>query len=126
MSFQWIVDNAETLSINRKQVVASTTARDGTVRATSRGTAKKVFTVKLPDGPRWTDLRSNILLAESLDKVTSASITLSYANFPWYYGNVDPGGSAETYNVICISFPEWTIFARDQVSWGGPFVFVEV
>lgn len=125
MSFQWIIDNAETLSINRKQVVASTTARDGTVRAVSRGTAKKIFTVKLPDGPRWSDIRTNIMLAESLDKVTSASITISYYDFPWYYGNVNPGAS-ETYNVICISFPEWTIFARDQVSWDGAFVFVEV
>ena len=125
MSFQWIIDNAETLSINRKKVVGSTTARDGTVRAVARGDAKKVFTVKLPDGPRWSDLRTNIVAAEGLDRVTPATITIPYASFPWYYGNVNPGTN-ETHTVICISFPEWTIFARDQVSWSGPFVFVEV
>ncbi len=46
MSFQWIVDNAESLSINRKKVVASTQSRDGTVRAVSRGNAAKRFEVK--------------------------------------------------------------------------------
>lgn len=34
-------------------------------------------------------------------------------------------GSAVTWNVICVQFPKWTLFARDQVSWDGPFVFAE-
>lgn len=34
-------------------------------------------------------------------------------------------GPAVVWNVICVSFPKWTIFARDQISWDGPFVFVE-
>ena len=126
MSFQWIVDNAETLSINRLDIVGSTQSRDGTVKAVNRGTPKKTFTVKLPDGPRWSAIRANILAAEALDRHTTAAITIPYASFPWYYGNVNPGGSAESYTVICVQFPQWTIFARDQVSWNGPFVFVEV
>ena len=126
MSFQWIVDNAETLSINRLDIVGSTQSRDGTVKAVNRGTPKKTFTVKLPDGPRWSQIRNNILAAEALDRHTTANITIPYASFPWYYGNVNPGGSAESYTVICVQFPQWTIFARDQVSWNGPFVFVEV
>jgi len=125
MSFQWILDNAETFSINRKKVVASTAARDGTIRAVARGDAKKVFTVKLPDGPRWSDIRTNIAAAEALDRVTTATLEIKYTLFPWYYGNVTPGTN-ESYTVICTSFPEWTIFARDQVSWSGSFVFVEV
>jgi hypothetical protein len=125
MSFQWIIDNAEGLSINRKDTVASTVARDGTVRAVKRGDAKKVITVNLPDGPRWSDIRTDIAAAEALDRYTTAVISIPYASFPWYYGNVDPG-TDESYTVICINFPEWTIFARDQVSWTGPFVFVEV
>lgn len=35
-------------------------------------------------------------------------------------------GTAVTWNVICVDLPQWTIFARDQVSWSGPFVFSEV
>ena len=125
MSFQWIMDNANTLSINRKKVVASTTARDGTTRAVSRGNVKKIMTVKLPDGPRWSDYKSNIAAAEALDKFTAATISIPYATFPYYYGNVNPG-SDESYSVMCIEFPEWTIFGYNQVSWSGPFVFVEV
>jgi hypothetical protein len=34
-------------------------------------------------------------------------------------------GQNVTWTVICSQFPQWTIFARDQVSWSGPFVFVE-
>jgi hypothetical protein len=124
MSFQWIIENATELSINRKQVVASTTARDGTTRVVSRGNAKKVFTVTLPDGPRWSVLKSNIESAESSDKYTQETITIPYASFPYYYGNVNPG-TDESYDVYCIEFPEWTIFGYDQVRWSGPFVFVE-
>lgn len=125
MSFQWIIDSAETLSINRKRMVASTRARDGSVRVVSRGTQPKTFTVKFPDGVPWTTLRSNIAAAEALDRITTATISIPYAKFPWYYGNVAPV-SDDTYTVRCIEFPEWTIFARDQVSWSGPFVFIEV
>jgi hypothetical protein len=122
MSFQWIIDMAEQLSIERKQVVATTTARDGTVRAVSRGTPPKRITVKLPDGPKWSDLRTNIAAAEALDKLTTATISIPYAQFPWYYGNVQPAQN-ESYTVRCVDFPSWTIFARDQVSWSGAFVF---
>ena len=125
MSFQWIVNNAETISINRKKVVASTQARDGTVRAVSRGTMAKRFEVKLPDGIAWTTLRTDIAAAEALDRYQTATISIPYAKFPWYYGNVAPV-SDESYTVICTEFPEWTIFARNQVSWSGPFVFMEV
>lgn len=125
MSFQWIIDMAESISINRKKVVASTQSRDGTVRAVSRGNAAKRFEVKLPDGPKWSAIYEDIEAAEALDRYQTATITIPYAKFPWYYGNVAPA-SDESYTVICTQFPEWTIFARDQVSWSGPFVFVEV
>lgn len=125
MSFQWIIDKAEQLSVNRKQMVATTTARDGTVRAASRGTQPKRFTVTLPAGIAWTDLRTDIAAAEALDRISTATISIPYAKFPWYYGNVAPV-SDESYTVRCIEFPEWTIFARNQVSWSGPFVFIEV
>jgi hypothetical protein len=124
MSFQWIIDRAESLSINRKKQVATTTARDGSVRAVSRGTLPKIFEVRVPDGIRWEDMRANIVAAEALDRISTATITLPYAKFPWYYNNVP--GSDETYTVRCVTFPEWKIFARNQVGWSGPFVFVEV
>ena len=125
MSFQWIINNAESLSINRKKIVASTQSRDGTVRTVSRGTQPKRIEVKLPDGVAWTDFRTNIIAAEALDRNTTATISIPYSLFPWYYGNTNPG-TDESYSVICLEFPEWIISARDQVSWSGSFVFVEV
>ena len=125
MSFQWIVNSAESISINRKNQVASTTARDGTVRVVSRGTQPKRFEVKLPDGLPWSANKSNIEAAEVLDRISTATISIPYAKFPWFYNNSAPGSDL-SYTVRCIEFPEWTIFSRDQVSWSGPFVFVEV
>jgi hypothetical protein len=126
MSFQWVFDNAEQLSINNLNTVGSTTARDGTYRAVIRNASTpKIFTVKLPDGPRWSDIRTNIAAIEALDRHTGETgIEIKYSLFPWYYGDVDPGTN-DSYNLICVQFPQWNIFARDQVSWNGAFVFVE-
>jgi hypothetical protein len=34
-------------------------------------------------------------------------------------------GQSVTWDVICVQFPQWNIFARNQISWDGPFVFAE-
>jgi hypothetical protein len=34
-------------------------------------------------------------------------------------------GQNVVWSVICVQFPKWTIFARDQIQWDGPFVFAE-
>ena len=126
--FQWIIDKAESLSINRKKMVAMSTARDGTTRSISRGTQPYRFTVKLPDGLAWTDIKDLITAAEALDRISTATITIGTANstgLGWYYGATTVPSSPTSYTVRCIEFPEWTLFARNQVSWSGPFVFVE-
>jgi hypothetical protein len=125
MSFQWIIDRAESLSIERKKIVSSTVARDGKVRAVSRGTLPKTIEVRVPDGISWSELRTLITAAEALDRVSTATISIPFNKFPWYYGGVQPAQN-ESYTVICTNFPNWTIFARDQVGWSGPFVFQEV
>lgn len=213
MSFQWIIDKAETISINRKKIVAQTTARDGTTRAVSRGGQVWTFDVKLPDGISWTELRPLITAAESLDRVSTANISINDVGHRWLSGylgtpttipttmqfrtvsgensqvelysgyfppsvsisvgqkllgagdfvqlgtngyvytvtedviydntvfprvklhrpllsttfssNVMRVGPNVSWNVICTGFPEWTLFARDQVSWSGSFTFAE-
>jgi hypothetical protein len=125
MSFQWIFNRSESLSIDRRRTTSLTTSRDGTVRTVSRGTPPKIFRVRLPDGIPWTEIRTDIAAAEALDRVSTASITIPYAKFPWYYGNTQPAND-EGYTVRCVDFPTWTIFARNQVSWSGDFVFTEV
>jgi hypothetical protein len=202
MSFQWIIDNAESISINRKKIVASTVTRDGTTRAVSRGGQVWKFEIKLPDGQRWTDIRQYISQAEALDRVSTAVIAASRTGQSWlwqYQGDsvnstgfvggwtqgsttltlstspttssgfkfragdfIQLGSSGKVYTVaadvafnsntvtlhrpiidstasgvslrvglnvswtvLCTNFPEWTLFARNQVSWSGSFIFVE-
>ena len=117
MAFQWIFDTAESISVNRLQTTALTTSRNGIVRTVSRGLPPKVFTVKLPDGLRWEDYATLIQQAEAADRINVETITISSTKFPWMTtvtGN---------YTVKCIEFPQWTIFARNQVQWSGPFKF---
>lgn len=125
MSFQPIIDFCESLSIDKKKLVASTTARNGMVRSVVRGNPPVKITAKMPDGMPWDLVKDYITAAEALDKYTDANIEIKFSLIPWYYGNVNPGVN-EQYTVRCIEFPQWTIFARNQVSWSGPFVFLEV
>jgi hypothetical protein len=203
MSFQYVIDYAESISIYRKKVVASTTSRDGTVRSVSRGGQVWRFEVKLPDGMRWSDeWRIKISELEALDRTTTGTFQLNNAGLAWlskYQGNsvnstgftativqgsnviqlqqspttstgfkfkagdlIQLGSSGKCYtiaegvssnsntvtlhrpvldasasgvalrvgpncvfSVVCTEFPQWTLFARDQISWSGPFVFSE-
>jgi hypothetical protein len=126
--FQWIFDKAESLSINRKKMVAVTTARDGSTRSVSRGTMPYRFTVKVPDGLAWSEIKDLILAAEALDKISTAEVSIGTSNttgYGWYYNSTTVPFSPDTYIVRCIEFPEWTISQRNIVTWSGPFVFVE-
>lgn len=203
MSFQYVIDSAESIGINRLKVVASTTSRDGTVRSVSRGGQVWRFEVKLPDGMRWSDeWRSKISQLEALDRTTTGTFQLNNSGLAWlsqYQGNsvnstgfvativqgstsitlttspttssgfkfragdlIQLGASGKVYtvaadvaynsntvtlhrpvleasasgvalrvgancvfSVVCTEFPQWNLFARDQVSWSGPFVFSE-
>ena len=90
MSFQWIIDNAETISIDRQTLVGQTITRNQTVRATSRGASIWKFTVKLPDGLSWASNRGYISQAEKLGRFTTDSISISDTGQSWipkYQGN---------------------------------------
>ena len=99
MSFQWIIDGAETLSLDKKQMIGQTETRSGVIRSVSRGVMPVRITVKYPDGPRWSDIKNDIASATALDRYQTATITIPYAKFPWYYGNVNPG-TDESYTVL--------------------------
>jgi hypothetical protein len=85
MSFQWIIDNAEQLSIDTQQVVGQTVTRNNTVRATSRGGSIWKFTVKLPDGLSWTNFRQDISKAEVLGRVGTGTISINDSGHDWLY-----------------------------------------
>jgi hypothetical protein len=82
-AFQTVIDNAESLSINKKKKVAQTTSRDGTVKSTSLGGQIYEFTVRLPDGPAWTTYRPLIERIEALDRTTVGTIQINAAGHSW-------------------------------------------
>lgn len=198
MSFQFVIDNAQRITMNTRKIVASTQARDGTVRAVSRGGQVWQFEVTLPNGPRYTDYRRDIAKLEALDRVNTDTFSFNNTGHSWmvaYQGDVanpdaitaewttgntiiltggqatsgfnfragdliqlgsggayrvaadvawdsntvtlhrpliDAAGNATLrvaedveFTVICTQFPDHTLFERDQISWSGPFVFVE-
>jgi hypothetical protein len=200
-AFQYVFNNAESISINKRRVIGSTLTRDQTLRTTSRGGQTWRFDVKLPDGIRWSDARQYIEKMEYLDRTTVGTVQINNSGYnSWltpYQGNaansaaitaswtqggttitltggqaasgynfragdyvqlkstgrvysvvadvaynsntvtlhrpiIDASssgtlvvGSNVTWSVLCYEFPDWTIFARDQVSWSGSFVFYE-
>lgn len=118
MSFQWIFDNAETISVNNKPTVLQTITRNNTVRATNLGGAVKRFTVKLPDGIPYSEISANIASAETLGQHTVSNVSVSLDGTSYYTGNV-----------LCIQFPNWTLFGSqniNQVAWDSEFIFYEV
>jgi hypothetical protein len=101
MSFQFIIDNAAEIIVNNQPLVASTTTRDGTVRSVSRGGQPWVFTVTLPDGPRWTDYREAISTAQRYDRHTAQTIQFNNSGHDWlfeYQGDLTPPNPNGSFN----------------------------
>ena len=86
-AFQYVFDNAESISINRRAVVAQTQSRDGTVRTISRGGQIWRFDVRLPDGIQWTDARPYIELIDYADRYTTGTVSLNAAGYTSYMIN---------------------------------------
>lgn len=205
MSFQWIFDNAESISISKRAVVAQSITRGNRVRTNKLGGQTWRFDVKLPDGMRWSTWRPYIEGSEALDRFTVDTISLNQSGYSYineYLGNsgniqlvypsdsnpttlsissataISAGqyffkqgdwlqlgsgghaysvvadvpfgantvtvnrpiietanasvtysailGQAVNFDIICVEFPTWNIFQRNQVSWSGNFVFYEV
>ena len=101
MSFQWIFDNAESISINKRPIVSQTITRDQRVRSVSRGGAVWRFTVKMPTGMRWSDNRGYINDIDGINLLSSNTVTLSSSKFAWMTGY---RGSASVTNTMTIKY----------------------
>lgn len=119
-AFQYVIDNAEAISIDSNPTVAQTISRDFTVRSVARSAAKKRFTVQLPNGMPYDLAKSNIAAIITAGKFTPGTITISPSTYGSWFTT-----STTTYTVICTDLPQWTVTSRNQVSWSGPFTFIE-
>lgn len=124
MAFQWVFNNASSISVNKRAIVGQTITRNQTVRAVSRGNAIRRFTVQLPDGMRWSDVATYIQAIDAADRFTKENIQINNSGYNSWINAGDISTSA-TYSVICVEMPQWTISERNLVTWSGPFVFYE-
>jgi hypothetical protein len=84
MSFQWIIDNAENISIVKRPVISQTVSRNQRIRTVSRGGNVWKFSVKMPDIMTWNGNSRGYL--ESIDvsaMLVSQSINLSKTTYDW-------------------------------------------
>ena len=86
MSFQYVIDNATSISISKRKRVAQTVSRSGVTKATSVGGQVYEFRVQLPTGPRWSDNRRLIEMVEALDRTTIDSIQINKAAHEYITG----------------------------------------
>lgn len=86
MSFQWVFDNAESISINKRPITSQTISRDQRVRSVSRGGAVWRFTVKMPTGMRWSNVRGYIENIDNTNKLTTQTVSLGSTGFGWMTG----------------------------------------
>ena len=89
--FQWIIDNAVDLQINKRAVVAQTVARNQTVRSVSRGGSIWRFVVAPSPGDMWTVNRGKIEAMDKADKYSVTQINFATTGLEFlfnYQGNV--------------------------------------
>lgn len=85
MTFQWVINNASSISIDRSPIVGQTVTRNQTVRTVTRGPGIWKFTVQLPTGISWQDSRPYISQIEYANKTTVSNITISDIGKKWFY-----------------------------------------
>ena len=86
MSFQYVFDNAQEISISKRKKVSQTVSRGGVVRATSLGGANYEFVVTLPAGPKWSDNRSLIEQVEAMDRITVGTVKINNPGMDYVIG----------------------------------------
>lgn len=87
MSFQWIFDNAANLTIDRRPTVARSISRNNRVSAVVRSGYTYRFTIRMPDGYRYSDARQYIEGYEELGLHTADPVNISQSYITGYRGD---------------------------------------
>ena len=96
MSFQWIIDNAVDVTIDKSGLNAQTVSRDSVVRTVSRGTKPWKFSITPSPGLRWFDagVRSNIAVCEDYGiSIPEDSLGFSSTGHNWLFAWQGTGNS---------------------------------
>lgn len=101
--FQWVINNAVDVQINKRAVVAQTTARDQTVRSVSRGGKIWRFTVTPSPGLRWSDtgVRAAIEAIDNADRYTKTTINFNSTSFNYIFGYLGSQSTQTGWSATC-------------------------
>lgn len=89
VAFQFFVDRATNIAFNRRPIVATTVTRNGMTRAVSRGNHVWRFDITMPDGIRYSDIRSQLAEIDRYGQFTNIDIKFDRANYLFpYQGNL--------------------------------------
>ena len=80
-AFQYVFDNAESISINRQPVTGQSISRSFVARTETLGSGIWRFDVKLPDGIAWTTIRPYIETIEAAGKGTIGVVNLNNSGY---------------------------------------------
>lgn len=123
MAFQWVFDNAASISVNEREIVGQTETRNETIRAVSRGSSVRKYTVIMPAGMVWQEVAADIAAVDAADRFTVETITFNHTYQTWL--NSTQFATASTVDLIATSIPQWIITDINIVQWQGPFTFSE-
>jgi hypothetical protein len=121
--FQWVIDNAVDLSINKRAVVAQTVARDQTVRSVSRGGQIWRFTVTPSQGITWEKARPYIEALDKADRFTTGTITFgNNAGLAYLFGTqstTPPTSATWTLGSDALTLSGGTLTSGDLIQFGA-------
>lgn len=86
MSFQWIIDNAASMSITTEPTVAQSITRNNRVSAVVKGGDSYRMTVSMPAGMRYSDARPYITTYEELGRDTIVNLNIPQSYISGYQG----------------------------------------
>lgn len=88
MSFQWIFDNAGSLTIDKQPTVAQTITRNNRVNAVVRSGYTYRFTVGMPTGYKYSLARKYITEYEQLGRYTTDTVSIPQDYISGYKGDL--------------------------------------
>jgi len=123
LAYQWLFDNAESISIDKRPTVASTITRNNTVRSISRGGESWKFRVRMPDGMPWDENRAYIEEIMSAGRTTVGNVQLSDAGYTSWL-NAYQGNCATTTDFVANvtqGYANIELFTNGSISSGNKF-----
>lgn len=113
-AFQWIINNAENISIDGRGTVAQTITRENVIRSVSRGGRVWKFTVSPSPGATYTQARPYLAKLDQMDRVVPATISFNHPGFQQIYGYLGTGTGG-----FSVTVPSGTGVTQVTVSAGA-------